>query len=407
MVFVHSLPAQMPEPKNILFFLYNGVEILDFSGPMEVLAAAGYKVYTVADKDTIVSRGILKVLPDYNFKKTSDYPKPDIVVVFGGSAHMQWGNESHQQFLRNVTANSVLDFSVCDGAFYFGGIGLLDGKTSTTYHWLVSELQKRFPKTTVLPGVRYVDNGDLITTAGVSAGIDGAFYLVSKLKGEAYADFVAKRIEYEHWKPGSGKIVESDILLKIKQEGFVAIAKGGQEIPLHRGEIANLGRWFMAEKRFVEASACFEFLIKKYQANHLDYSDLAAAMKEQGKPAPPTKEAFLSLIDEQGGKAAQAVFEQTKKQYPDWQFLDPDALLFVGYYKYQNVGKFDEALAIFELNYAMFPDYHYSLAYQAEVYVLKKDKANALRLFRQVQKLMPEENYFKARIKEIEKEEFK
>lgn len=398
----YSLVAQLPEPKNILFFLYDGVEILDFTGPMEVFAAAGYKVYTVADKDTITSRGILKVVPDYNFTKPSDYPKPDIVAVFGGAAHMQWEDETHQQFLKATTVNSAIDFSVCDGAFYFGGIGLLDGKTTTTYHWLVSELQKKFPKTTVLPGVRYVDNGDLVTTAGVSAGIDGAFYLVSKLKGESFAEFVAKRIEYDHWKPGFGKVIESDIALKIKQEGFISVVKNGQPLPLHRGEIANLGRWFLAEKRFAEAAAAFGFLIKNYKATHLDYSDLAAAMKGEGKAAPPTKAEFLRLVDEKGGKAAQTVFQETKKQYPNWQFLDPDALLFIGYYNYQNVGKLDEALDIFELNYAMFPEYHYSLAYQAEVFALKGDKSNAIRLMRQVQALMPTESYFEERIKELE-----
>ncbi|MDX1940142.1 MAG: DJ-1/PfpI family protein [Saprospiraceae bacterium] len=400
-----SIKAQLPEPKNILFFLYDGIEILDFTGPMEVLSAAGYNIYTVADKDTIVSRRILKIIPDYNFTKTSDFPKPDIVAVFGGMAHMVYENEHYKEFLRNVTSQSYLDFSVCDGAFFLGSIGLLDGKTSTTFHWLISELQKDFPKTTAIPDVKYVDNGRLITSAGVSAGIDAAFYLVSKLKGEAFALQVAELIEYDHWKPGTGKIIEDETTQAIKQQGCQAFAKANNNIPLFKGEISNLGKYFLEQQQYVEAEACFRLVLNNYKPNSLDYSNLSLTLKGQNKPAPPTKKEFLQKIYEDI-IVANVVYQDIKTEFPDWQLLDRDDLLYIGYYDFQNHQKYDVALAIYQLNYNMFPDYHECRSYIAEVQLLKGEKQNAIQTYKDTLPLIKNEGtlqWIKNRISELEK----
>ena len=399
--------AQLPEPKNILFFLYDGIEILDFTGPMEVLSAAGYNIYTVADKDTIVSRRILKIIPDYNFTKTSDFPKPDIVAVFGGMAHMVYENESYQEFLRNVTSQSQVNFSVCDGAFLLGSIGLLDGKTSTTFHWLISELQKDFPKTTVIPHVKYVDNGKLITSAGVSAGIDAAFYLVSKLKGDAFALQIAEQIEYDHWKPGTGKIITDEITQAIKKQGIqVFIKSNNNNIPLFKGEISNLGSYFLKQQQYTEAEACFRFVLDHYKPIALDYSNLALALKNQNKPAPPTKKEFLQTIYAQGAEVAKMIFKDTKDRFPQWQLLNRDDLLYAGYYDFQNHKKYDAALAIYRLNYIMFPDYHECRSYIAETHVLKGEKTNAIQTYKDALLLVKEEETIKwisNRILELEK----
>ena len=98
-------------------------------------------------------------------------------------------------------------FSVCTGAFILGKAGLLDGLTTTTFHNSIQQLQKEVPKTKVLSNVRFVDNGRVITTAGISAGIDGALHLVSKILGEQKALEVAKTMEYDKWVPNQGMVI--------------------------------------------------------------------------------------------------------------------------------------------------------------------------------------------------------
>ena len=81
------------------------------------------------------------------------------------------------------------------------------GSKSTTFHSSIEALRKEFPKAKVLSDVRFVDNGNVITTAGISAGIDGALHLVSKLKGEDVAKSTAYYMEYDKWVPQEGLIV--------------------------------------------------------------------------------------------------------------------------------------------------------------------------------------------------------
>jgi transcriptional regulator GlxA family with amidase domain len=97
--------------------------------------------------------------------------------------------------------------SVCTGAFFLGQAGILDGLKVTTFHSQIKALQMSFPKTKVLSKVRFVDNGNVITTAGISAGIDGALHLVEKFRGREFAKAIANEIEYDKWIPEQGLIV--------------------------------------------------------------------------------------------------------------------------------------------------------------------------------------------------------
>lgn len=179
----------------------DGVEVLDFAGPMEVFALAGFKVFTVAlTKERVLSQGILRVLPDYDF---ADVPRADVLAVFGGNP-ASFRNDTLIDWIKGYERNADYLFSVCSGAFALGHAGLLDGQTATTFHSRIEEMRTAFPKVTVLSGVRFVDNGRIITTAGISAGIDGALHLVSRLKGEAAAKAVAEEMEYDRWIPNNG-----------------------------------------------------------------------------------------------------------------------------------------------------------------------------------------------------------
>ncbi|MBE5320001.1 DJ-1/PfpI family protein [Pedobacter sp. MR2016-19] len=187
---------------TVCFYLYDGVEILDFAGPMEVFSYAGFKIITVAKtKAPLLTQGILKIIPDYSIK---DAPQADIFAVFGGSDEVATNDPEVISWIKSRDSATKSYFSVCTGAFILGKAGLLDQLTVTTFHKSITNLQKALPKAKVLANVRYIDNGKVITTAGISAGIDGALHLVAKLRGKEVAQAIAKQIEYDKYVPGQG-----------------------------------------------------------------------------------------------------------------------------------------------------------------------------------------------------------
>ncbi|MCW3466031.1 DJ-1/PfpI family protein [Chitinophaga nivalis] len=197
--------AKAVKPLTILFYLQDGVEVLDFAGPMEVFAYAGFKIATVSKTtDPILSQGILKIIPDYSI---ANAPQADIVAFFGGSSSAPADDTAVLHWLQKKQAPTYY-FSVCTGAFVLGKAGFLDHQTATTFHARIDNLRKALPKTKVLSGVRYVDNGRVITTAGISAGIDGALHLVAKIYNKAVATQVAQYMEYDKWVPDQGLVVQ-------------------------------------------------------------------------------------------------------------------------------------------------------------------------------------------------------
>jgi transcriptional regulator GlxA family with amidase domain len=202
-----DMKKAMKNKKKIAFYLQPGVEVLDFAGPMEVFSYAGYEVFTVSKtKEPILSQGILKIVPDYSIE---DAPESNILAFFGGNAHNAYDDVEVMKWVKN-RANVDLYFSVCTGALVLAKAGILDGKTATTFHYALNGLEKNYPKVKVRRDVRFVDNGTVITTAGVSAGIDGALHLVAKLQGLEKAKEVAFYMEYDKWKPGEGLILSKD-----------------------------------------------------------------------------------------------------------------------------------------------------------------------------------------------------
>lgn len=190
---------------SICFYLQDGVEILDFAGPMEVFSYAGFQVFTVSrKKEPILTQGILKVMPDYGI---DDAPPADILAFFGGNSGPSSTDPAVISWIQSRKDATKYFFSVCTGAFIIGRAGILDSLTATTFHASIESLRKALPATKVLSDVRFVDNGKVITTAGISAGIDGALHLVAKLKGKAAAKEVAAYMEYDKWIPGQGLIV--------------------------------------------------------------------------------------------------------------------------------------------------------------------------------------------------------
>jgi putative intracellular protease/amidase/DNA-directed RNA polymerase subunit RPC12/RpoP len=190
---------------SICFYLQDGVEVLDFAGPMEVFSYGGFRVFTVSKKkEPLLAQGILKIMPDYSL---ADAPPADILAFFGGNAGPSAADTALISWIRSRKDATRYYFSVCTGAFILGKAGILDGLTATTFHSSIESLRKELPGTKVLADVRFVDNGRVITTAGISAGIDGALHLVAKLKGEEMAREVASYMEYDKWLPGQGLVL--------------------------------------------------------------------------------------------------------------------------------------------------------------------------------------------------------
>ncbi len=215
--------------RKVAILLFPGVEIIDSMGPYEVFGAAGYDVYSVgASRDPVTSAMGQLFTPKYTF---DDAPQPDVLVVPGGGVGNALHSDRTLEWIRAVTGKDGQTMSVCNGAFILASAGLLDGLTATTTAHNIPKLAEQYPKVHVVSDQRYVDNGHIVTTAGLSAGIDGALHVVARLDGEGFAEEVALAEEYP-WTP---------------KGGFARAAMADQLIP----EIGfdSLGTWKMESTR--------------------------------------------------------------------------------------------------------------------------------------------------------------
>ena len=192
------------KPKKVAILLYDDVELLDFAGPGEVFQQAGFNgqsafnVYTVAvNKREIISQSFLKVTAQYLI---DDCPMPDILIIPGGNSIAQVNNEKLISWIKSVNQQAEYLLSVCNGVRLLAKTGALDGMMATSHFRAIDNLAKEFPKVKMIKGKRFVDNGRIITTEGVSAGIDGSLYLLSKIFNKEVANAVAVQMMY-NWQP--------------------------------------------------------------------------------------------------------------------------------------------------------------------------------------------------------------
>ncbi len=194
-------------PRNLAIFIFDGVQIIDYTGPFEVLGQAHdgehrlFNVYTVAQRAEPVTTNMgMTVVPKYTFE---NMPKADVLVLPGGGVRPHMDDPKVVKWVQDTSAGAEYVMSVCNGAFYLGRAGLLDGLTATTFYGLIDDLRTLAPKAKVVTDQRFVDNGKIITTAGLSSGIDGALHLVERIAGRGRAQEVALNLEY-NWQPDSG-----------------------------------------------------------------------------------------------------------------------------------------------------------------------------------------------------------
>lgn len=151
-------------------------------------------MYTVAEKGPVAARNQLSINPKHTL---DDCPRPDILVVPGGfGTRREMHNQPLIDWIEDTASEAELVLSVCTGALLLAKAGLLDGLSATT-HWAAIDLLKETaPRTTVCPDQRFVDNGRVIVSAGVAAGIDMCFHVLSRLLGEEMARETARYVEY-------------------------------------------------------------------------------------------------------------------------------------------------------------------------------------------------------------------
>jgi putative intracellular protease/amidase len=209
--------------------IFNGVQIIDYTGPYEVFGGARFNVYTVAEKAEPITTAMgMTVTPKYSF---SDSPKPDVLVLPGGGGYLpghggvgdQIENAAVIKWIQDTAKEAKFVLTVCNGAFFAAKAGLLDGLEATTFYGMIDALKTVAPKTKVVSDKRYVDNGKIITTAGLSSGIDGSLYLVSKMFGKGAAQAVALNMEY-NWDPESkyARAALADKYMRFAYDGIEA-----------------------------------------------------------------------------------------------------------------------------------------------------------------------------------------
>ncbi len=204
---VKSIPGKYADNKEmtVCFYLQDNVEVLDFAGPLEVFTVAGFNVFIVSKTlEPIKTQGVLTMIPEFTINNA---PPADVMVFFGGSHGAPSNDPQIIDWIKSRIKTTDYFISVCTGAFIMGRAGILDGLSATCYKAQIDNLQKALPKTKVLRDVRVVDNGNVISTAGISAGIDGALHFIGKIKGDEYAQYVADIIEYDNYKQGHGLLV--------------------------------------------------------------------------------------------------------------------------------------------------------------------------------------------------------
>jgi len=196
--------------RTVGIYLFDEMEVLDFAGPFEVFSTAvrvkmkknpssqtPFNVFTVADsKRIITARGGLKVIPDFDL---NDNPRIDVLIIPGGVVFAEIQRPVVIDWIKRSSEKTAITASVCTGAFLLAKAGLLHEKSATTHWEDIAKLRDMFPDVQVQTETRWVDTGQIVSSAGISAGIDMSLHLVARLEGTELAVNTARKMEFD-WK---------------------------------------------------------------------------------------------------------------------------------------------------------------------------------------------------------------
>lgn len=192
---------------NLGILLFDQVEELDAIGPYEVLAywaqafpEDGYHVFTLSPDGGPVTGA--KGLTIQAHHSMADAPAMDVLLHPGGmGTRPLLKNEEHLDWVRQQRTSVPLMTSVCTGSLVYAAAGLLSHRPATTHWGAIDLLAQLDPTTHIDTTARFVDDGDLVTSAGISAGIDMALHLVQRLSSQDRAIEVQRGIQYDYWTP--------------------------------------------------------------------------------------------------------------------------------------------------------------------------------------------------------------
>ncbi|MDR7153048.1 transcriptional regulator GlxA family with amidase domain [Hydrogenophaga palleronii] len=193
---------------KVAILAFDQVEALDLAGPYEVFTTASrmhqrespaaavlFDVHCVAQNHMPVrARAGLTLLPTHAFE---DAPAPDVLIVPGGVVDDALTSTQTLAWIARADRSAQITASVCTGAFLLAASGVLTTGEVTTHWEDLDDLARRFPALTVRDGVRWVDQGRVVTSAGISAGIDMSLHLVARLAGMALAERTAHQMDFQ------------------------------------------------------------------------------------------------------------------------------------------------------------------------------------------------------------------
>ena len=224
--------------RNLAILIFDGVQIIDYTGPYETFGhvysepGPAFNIYTVSEKAGAITTSMgMSVNPKYNFENA---PEPDVLVVPGGDVRGQTENAKVISWIQEKSKRAEIVMSVCNGAYILAKAGLLDGLEATTTAGLIPGLRQAAPKAKVVNDRRFVDNGKIITTAGLSSGIDGSLHVIERLFGLGTAQMAALGMEY-NWDPDSkfaraalaDKYMRFNYDLKVLDGGWNPLSRAG------------------------------------------------------------------------------------------------------------------------------------------------------------------------------------
>jgi transcriptional regulator GlxA family with amidase domain len=193
---------------SVGIYLYDEIEVLDFAGPFEVFTTAArvhgrshpggnplFDVSTVGEsRRAIRTRGGLVVQPRFAF---GEHPSFDVVLVPGGVVTEELEKASVVAWIAFQGASARIMASVCTGAFLLGKAGLLRGRQATTHWEDVEDLRAALKDSCIVDAKRWVDEESVVTSAGISAGLEMSLHLVERLAGRELALRTARQMDYE------------------------------------------------------------------------------------------------------------------------------------------------------------------------------------------------------------------
>jgi len=191
---------------NVGIYIYDDAEVLDFSGPFEVFSTASrflpntnkFNVFLISEKQgKVKARGSYSVNTDYDI---TNYPSLDVLIISGGVHTEELKKENVVKWISTVSKSTKIVASVCTGAFLLAKAKVITNHNVTTHWEDIEDLRKSYPLLKVHENKRWIDEKNVITSGGISAGIDMSLHLVCKLHSNELAEKTAKQMEFNWMK---------------------------------------------------------------------------------------------------------------------------------------------------------------------------------------------------------------